>query len=59
MQRNSYCSLKAPSFFSIFQFPLAWVVHHLPPRGKSASDTNLAARMATSRADQTSGTSSN
>lgn len=44
-QEISYCSLKAPSFFSIL--PIFWCrFFTVCPRGKSASDTNLAARMA-------------
>src|SRR5258707_14287866 len=46
MQRNSYCSLKAPSFFSTLRNSSE--VFFLPTalNGKSASNTNLAARMA-------------
>ena len=41
MQRNSYCSLKAPSFVSPVSSPLTDVFNE-----KSASGPNLAARMA-------------
>jgi hypothetical protein len=46
MQRNSYCSLKAHSLSRFSQISSGVDCSPTAPRGKSASHTNLAARMA-------------
>ena len=46
MQRNSYCSLKAPSAFLVVEFLWRWFFRSLPCIWKSASGSKLAARMA-------------